>query len=934
MLNVGHLNIYHLDNKTPDLSNFLHQCPQPFHLYGVTESRLHNNIPDQSVCIPDYTIIRRDAVRPGETGLAVYVHKSIESWTSRRPDLEHSAIECVWLEVKQKALVPSIYVCFLYRNPAACVEWYDWFAEMVDNVYKSKPQSDILILGDFNIDLLKSQSRWESLMCSLGLTQLINAPTRVTPTSETLLDHIYSNNPAQIFTASLSDLSISDHSPIFCTLNTKLPKTGKNAHTYISFRSFKHFDLNRFLCALSCVPFHEVYSYNDPDQALEKWYQLFLSVLDTHAPIKSKRVKNSKLPQWLSSDIKQAMKERDRLKKDKNFIEYKKQRNKIKNMVRDSKRAFFNKLVETSKDTSKLWRAMNFLIKGQKSADIPSHLSPDTFNHHFLSIADSLLQSRDSTQTDFTCSDTLNKFCQDKTAHAAPFTIPPIAVFEVGNHISKLPNKKSSGPDGISNYILKVSLPYVVESLTHIFNLCVTKNIFPSALKTAKVIPLPKSKQTDDVNNYRPISLLSVISKVLEKHIQRHLTTYLERYQLLHNYQSGFRRSHSCTSTLSLLSQHWLSAVNQSQLSGSVFLDLSKAFDLVNHSILLNKLALYLKSSDSVTLFRSFLENRTQKVYVNGSYSFEGLVKHGVPQGSVLGPILFSIFINDLSLSITTPSVECHMLADDTTFQTSSSTVEVVHDSLQSALNDASAWCQVNHMVLNPAKSKSMLITTRQKHQLQPLSLDLSVDGNTITQVSNHKHLGVIIDDKLRWDAHVDHLCKVLGRNLYLLSKLQSVFTQEARKLFYNAHIQSHLDYASVVWDGTSDAIFKRLNSLYRRAAKLIYPDPSLTTDQKMSAVGMLPLKQHLFYNKAVYMYKILHDKTPGYLKDLFKAPASKYTHHRHKLAFPKPRVDLYKTSISYSGVSVWNSLPVCLRTLNTLPSFKHNLQAYIASTL
>jgi hypothetical protein len=136
-------------------------------------------------------------------------------------------------------------------------------------------------------------------------------------------------------------------------------------------------------------------------------------------------------------------------------------------------------------------------------------------------------------------------------------------------------------------------------------------------------------------------------------------------------------------------------------------------------------------------------------------------------------------------------------------------------------------------MVLNPATSKSMLITTRQKPQLQPLFIDLSVDGNTITQVSNHKHLGVIIDDKFRWDAHVDYLCKVLGRNLYLLSKLQSVFTQEARKLFYNAHIQSHLDYASVVWDGTSDAIFKRLNSLYRRAAKLIYPDPSLTTDQK-----------------------------------------------------------------------------------------------------
>jgi hypothetical protein len=838
------------------------------------------------------------------------------------------------LEVKPKALAPSVYVCILYRNPAACSEWYEWFAEMIDSVYKSKPQTDILILGDFNIDLLKLQTRWESLICSLGLTQLINAPTRVTPTSETLLDHIYSNNPAQISSASLSDLSISDHSPIFCTLNTKLPKTGKNAHTYISFRSFKHFDHNRFLCALSSVPFHEIHNYTDPDQALEKWYQLFLTALDAHAPIKVRRVKHSKLPQWLTPDIIQAMKQRDQLKKSKNFAEYKRQRNKIKNMVRDSRRAFFNKLVETSKDTSKLWKAMNALIKGKKSTDIPSHLSPDTFNTHFLSIADSLLQPPDPKHTEFTCSDTLNTFCQDKTAHAEPFLIPPLAVFEVGNYISKLPNKKSSGPDEISNYIIKVSLPYIVESLTYIFNLCITKNVFPSSLKRAKVIPLPKSKQTDDVNNYRPISLLSVLSKVLEKHIHRHLTKYLEKYKLLHEYQSGFRRFHSCTSSLALLSQHWLSAVNQSQLSGSVFLDLSKAFDLVDHSILLKKLALYLQNSDAVKLLSSFLDNRVQRVYVNGAFSVEGKLVYGVPQGSVLGPVLFSLFINDLSLSITNPSVECHMLADDTTFQTCSSDITVIQDSLQSALDDASTWCQENRMVLNPSKSKSMLITTRQKHQLQPLSLNLSVDGNTLKQVSSHKLLGVVIDDKLRWDAHVDHLCRQLGRNIYLLSKLQSVFTQDARMLFYNAHIQSHLDYASVIWDGISDALFNKLNSLHRRAAKLINPDPSLTTDEKMTAIGMLPLKHHLFYNKAVYLYKILHNKAPGYLRNLFKSPTSNYARHRYNLAFPKPRVDMYKTSISYAGVSVWNALPVDIRTLATLPSFKHRLHEYIASTL
>jgi hypothetical protein len=317
MLQIGHLNIYHLDNKITDLSTFLHNSSTPFHLYGITESRLNENITDDQVAIPNYTIVRRDAQRPGETGVAAYIHNSLFSLTSRRSDLDHESVECLWLEVKTTSLASSVFVCFLYRNPAACAEWYDWFADMLDNVYKSKPNIDVLILGDFNIDLLKPHSRWQTITGSLGLTQLISSPTRVTPSSETLIDHIYSNNPAQITSASLSDLSISDHTPIFCTKISKVSKASKNAHTHISYRSFKHFDQNSFLYALSNAPFNEVFNYTDANQALEKWYNVFLSVLDSHAPIKNRRVKHPKLPKWLTPEIMQAMAERDNLKKSK-----------------------------------------------------------------------------------------------------------------------------------------------------------------------------------------------------------------------------------------------------------------------------------------------------------------------------------------------------------------------------------------------------------------------------------------------------------------------------------------------------------------------------------------------------------------------------------------------------------------------------------------
>jgi hypothetical protein len=160
------------------------------------------------------------------------------------------------------------------------------------------------------------------------------------------------------------------------------------------------------------------------------------------------------------------------------------------------------------------------------------------------------------------------------------------------------------------------------------------------------------------------------------------------------------------------------------------------------------------------------------------------------------------------------------MLADDTTLQTSSKNHNDAEIALQEALNDTALWYSTNRMVVNPKKSKSMLITTRQKHQLSPLSLNLTLNGNSIDQVSEHKHLGVIIDDKLRWNAQVDHVCKIVSKNLFLLSKLQSIITLEARKLYYHAHIQPHFDYASIVWDGLSDALFKKIKFTSSQSSK------------------------------------------------------------------------------------------------------------------
>ena len=228
--------------KYPMYVIFYSQSSSEYHLFGITESRLDFRITDHSISIPDYHIIRRDPQLPGQTGIAVAVHQTVQTFTHRCKGLENDKTDRIWLELKPHAHGPSLFVCYLYRNPAVTFEWYDSFVQMLDDVYNVKNCADVLILGDFSTDMLKPHSSWDSTLALFGLAQLITSPTRTTPTSTPLRDHIYRNNPGAVVTTDVSDLSISGHNPISCTRSIKLPKPEPKGHTHIFFRSFKHFN--------------------------------------------------------------------------------------------------------------------------------------------------------------------------------------------------------------------------------------------------------------------------------------------------------------------------------------------------------------------------------------------------------------------------------------------------------------------------------------------------------------------------------------------------------------------------------------------------------------------------------------------------------------------------------------------------------------------
>jgi hypothetical protein len=373
----------------------------------------------------------------------------------------------------------------------------------------------------------------------------------------------------------------------------------------------------------------------------------------------------------------------------------------------------------------------------------------------------------------------------------------------------------------------------------------------------------------------------------------------------------------------------WLSGINKSEIVGSIFLDFQKAFDLVDHSILVEKFKHYVNNNNTSSFLASFLNDRNQCVFTNGTFSTFGHLTVGVPQGSILGPLLFCLFINDLPLYID-KKVSCEMFADDSSLHATSPNIETLQDDLQAGLSNVEEWCTVNKMVMHPNKTKSMVITSRQKHQRSPLKLNLCLKSGVVEQVKTHKVLGVTIDDELKWQAHIVNVCKSVARNVHLLGKLKLYVDLDARLMFFNAHILSHINYASTVWSGAGDIHLKKLNSLHRRAAKSLVSNPYLSTDEKLRSVNILSLDKQFELNTAVQVYKARYGLVPPYVTNLLVTSDNRYDSGKYIL--PRTRIDLYKSSFAFSGASVWNSLPLKIRNCSKLSLFKAYVKKYLLS--
>ena len=947
-LNFGHLNIQGICGK--EMSKFseikaILSCNKNLHILGLSETKLKDHKLNSMFQIEGFQDpYRKDNDLNGGGGIIVYVRNGINA--KRREDLEINNLSCIWLEISQNK-GKSFLIGNMYRPPDSKIEYCDRFEDMIEHV--SEEGKEIILLGDFNKNLSVDNldREWQNLTLSLGLTQLISQPTRVTPNSKTLIDHIYTSHEENIASVSVSKQTISDHYAVFGNRKQN-HVVHKYSHQTITYRSFKHFDQQEFINDLSQIPWEILDSFDDVSECVQVWNLLFLEVVNKHAPLKQHRVKKGHQPEWLSPEIIDNIKERNKCKLNGDQDGYVFFRNKVSSMIKTAKNNMYRAKIEKGKDDPRtIWkifkefgasrkRATSEMINGLKENG--QHISDDKemanlFNKYFVNIAAQLKGPVE--KPDFKH---IKEFVDSKVPTNESFSIPNINNAFVLNFLKSLDVTKATGLDCIGPRILKIAPEILSPSISYIINKSLTSGSFPQPWKEAKISPIFKNGSKDDVNNYRPISILATLSKIIEKWIQKHFMSFLNSHKLLHENQSGFREGHSTESALISMIDSWLKAINDGKYVGCLMIDFRKAFDLVDHSLLLQKLELYKCDENSVSWFTSYLSNRTQRVSMNSKCSQSEPIRYGVPQGSILGPLMFLLFINDLPLVLKDAVTSTDLYADDTTVYDIQSNMQTLQQNLQKSLSLLNTWCKQNGMVINTDKTKVMLITSRQKRQsLQHDNLILKMNEVDLKLSSNEKILGINIDENLVWNGHYQYISKKIASSLWLLSQIKSFLSVDDKLLFYNAYIRPHLEYCSVIWGNSTNVNIQKMTKLQRRACKLILGDEYTHLDEARDNLKILSFDEIVFLNKAKIMYKVANNIAPSYLINLFQmrsASNDTITSLRSvtnkNFLIPKPKLNLFKNSLSYSGAIIWNSIPLEIKTSKSLDSFVNKCKAWM----
>lgn len=506
------------------------------------------------------------------------------------------------------------------------------------------------------------------------------------------------------------------------------------------------------------------------------------------------------------------------------------------------------------------------------------------------------------------------------------FAFEEITTEEIIQITKQMPGNKAVGADEITVNILKDNIDILGHPLKRIFNQSFITGIYPEALKTGRVTPIFKADDPNNITNYRPITILSCINILFEKLIAKRIISYIQKYNILSQNQHGFRKNYSTATAVHSVTEVIYNALNNNKFALGIFLDIKKAFDSVNHEILLTKLERYGFRGPAIKFFRSYLTNRQQFVQIALNKSAVKQVTNGVPQGSVLGPLLFSLFINDYPSSLY--KAQTVMYADDTALIITHPSLAEIQSLGNKELQNTLRWFNANKLLLNIKKTKFILFSSNRKKG--PKVCTLKIGRIEIDQVDQYKYLGITLDTSLHWAPHIEELSRKLAYGCYTLINARKHFKKETLRIIYFSVFHCHLTYCIESWGFTYASYLAHINILQKRALRIMVSAPRTSPSAPIfNELNIMPFNIVRDYKTAVLVNRVLTLNTP-YPSSVFLLPLRDTRHAWHNnLNLPKVYNVYGRRLISFIGAKIWNQLPMDIKCV---ANFSLLLKKYLFS--
>ena len=928
-LSFVHYNVQSIANKLDLLYTELHD----FDILAFSETWLSDSIATSDLFLSSYhTPERKDRIGDNHGGVILYV-KDTQHY-KRRNDLEIQGIECIWIELvlQTKHILFGLY----YRPPNTNALQH---SRIIDSIHLAVDTgiSNIIVTGDFNINMLDTTSarKLHSLCQQFSLSSCISEPTHFTENSASLIDNILTSNENLIFLSGVGDPFLNQnvryHCPIFGLINLKLNKNKTfKRHVWI----FDKGDYQQLRNKALNINWNNLIHKNI-DIYVKNITDSILSISKECIPFREVTIRADE-PPWLTTHIKKIIRKRKRAyKKAKrtgnpsNWSAFKELRNRTVSLIREAKKAHLAKLVDNlssqEKSSKGWWNCLKSFINPNNSSRIPP-----------------LQNGSDVISDEFCKADLLNNFFVEQTrldessaprlpdiSYSYPHGLDLITVLpeEVENVLKSLPLGKACGPDCINNRILRELSSQLSKPLCDLFNYSLSSSSYPDSWKEANVTPLFKSGDKSLPSNYRPISLLCSLGKVFERIVFKHTFNYISQNALLTPLQSGFIPGDSTTNQLVFLYNMFSEAVDSGKEVRAIFCDISKAFDRVWHKGLLYKLKSFGITGRLLKWFSSYLSDRKQRVVLPGAKSNWNYIHAGVPQGSILGPLLFLVYINDIVCDI---GANIRLFADDTSLFVVVDDPRNSADILTSDLNKISNWANKWLVKFNPNKTESLIISRK---AVRPIHPPISMQGQLIREVESHKHLGIFFSYDLRWNTHIDYILSKAYPRINVMRKVKFVLDRKSLETIYLTFIRPVLEYGDVLFDSCTRHEKDELEKVQQEAARIVTGATKLVSIQKlMDEVGWETLENRRRNHKLTTFYKMKHNLTPDFLSSLVPSTVdSTTTYHLRNadnLRVPRARTAIHDNSFLPSVVREYNSLPAQTRNAQSISSFKRCLSS------